>query len=389
VLREDTRLVGTSEPGGGAWRIAVLGPRLTVPGPIPKIMPLLIDAWGRQQREVQLVPWGRRTEGEALPAKAIGRVRDVLHARSVVVRGAFPVVLINTSHDWLTLIRDVALLSTLRRRDCVLVVHIHGSNTPRLLGRGSRPFKWVTQALLRLSDAVLVLSQQEKADWTAFSPASRVFVVKNPLTEPIEPSTRARAAEEPATILTVARLIPGKGGIDLVRALPDVQRTVRCRLVLAGSGPEKERLEALAAEVDVAESVVFAGYVEGADLAALYQQADVFALPTSLTEGFPTAILEAMAAGLPIVTTPSRGPVDHLVPGQHALFVEPGDGVALADELVRVLGDDELRRSMGAANLRKIREFHPDVVAAEYLDVLDEIVATVRRERGIEGPSGG
>lgn len=361
----------------------MLAPRLTVQGPLPKITPLLADAWRRRGREVELLPWGRRSEDERLPSKLIGRVRDVVRARRSVIRGAYPVVVVNTSHDWLTLSRDLVLLRALPRRDRVIILHIHGSETPRLLAPGSWPFKRATAALLQSADGVLVLSREEQAEWLAFSPRSRVFVVRNPLTIAVEDSPSPPGEDGLPTILCVARLIAGKGVFDLVRALPLVQRRLPCRLVLAGDGPEKEGLRQLAVDLDVAGSVELPGYVEGEELAELYRGAEVFALPTSMSEGFPTAILEAMAAGLPIVTTASRGPRDHLVEGRHALFVPPHDSEALAACLTRLLADDELRRSMGTANRRKIREFDPDIVAEEYLAVLDRIVAAVSEEKGL------
>jgi glycosyltransferase involved in cell wall biosynthesis len=97
-----------------------------------------------------------------------------------------------------------------------------------------------------------------------------------------------------------------------------------------------------------------------------------------MPEGFPTAILEAMAAGLPIVTTASRGPADHLAEGRNALFVPTHDPPALARALIRLLRDDRLRREMGDANREKVREFDPDPVASEYVAVLKRIAVAAR-----------
>ena len=133
----------------------------------------------------------------------------------------------------------------------------------------------------------------------------------------------------------------------------------------------------------VDDSVELAGYLEGEKLARLYSTADVFALPTSWYEGFPTVILEAMAAGLPIVTTRSRGPADHLIEGQHALFVPPGSPQELASALKRLLVDSELRTRMADANREKVREFDPDIVAAEYFLALKQIVAAKESDRSM------
>jgi glycosyltransferase involved in cell wall biosynthesis len=182
-------------------------------------------------------------------------------------------------------------------------------------------------------------------------------------------------------VLSVGRLIPGKGGAELVQALPRVLAEAPCRLRLVGAGPELSRLQALASELGVEDSVELPGYLEGSDLARQYRQATIFALPTSLAEGFPLSILEAMAAGLPVVTTPSRGPADHLVEGRNALLVPPGDLAALAAALIRLLRDAKLRRRMGAANRETVREFDPDNVAREYLAALEAVVAGTRTDR--------
>lgn len=362
-------------------RIALLAPRMTVHGPLPKLTPVLADALRRRGCEIEILPWGRRAEGEGIPAKLVGRPLDVMGARRAIVDGGFPVVVVHTQHNWLTLSRDLALMRAIRGTSRVVVLHLHGSQSPRLVAPGSWFFKRATTALLAATDGLLVLSREEQGEWKAFSPHSRVSVVKNPL--PSLPASdvdgRAEGDGRRPTILCVSRLLEGKGVLELVRALPLVRSQTPCRLVLAGDGPESERARALAQELRVGPFVELPGYVVGRELANLYRSADVFALPTSLSEGFPMVIMEAMAAGLPIVTTASRGPVDHLVDGQNVLFVPPRDPPALAAKLARLLTDPELRRRMGDANRQKAREFDADAVAAEYLEALEGIVAAKHR----------
>jgi len=364
-------------------RIAMLAPRASVRGPLPKLTTLLIDALRHLGCTVELLPWGRRVEGERLLAKLLGRARDVAFAVRAVVHGGFPVVVVHTAHDWLTLTRDLALLRMLPRSS-VVVLQFHGSQSPRLVAPGSRAFKGATAALLARADGILVLSHEERAEWEAFRPGVQVSVVRNPRPKvPESTVVEGRPADGQKSILCVARLIPGKGAVELVRALPLVQEMVSCRLVLAGDGPEEARLRALVADLGVSDSVQMAGHVDGAELAGLYRSADVFALPTTLPEGFPTVILEAMEAGLPIVTTRSRGPADHLVEGRHALFVPPRDPVALAASLTCLLSDRESLRLMGEANREKAREFDADPVAAEYLAAIEQIVRSAgKRDLG-------
>lgn len=360
-------------------RLAMLAPRGTVAGPLPKHTPLLVDALQRLGCEVELCPWGRRVEGEPMHAKVTGRIRDVLDTRRSIASGDLPVVVVKTAHDWKTLTRDLALLYALDRSRTV-VVQFHGSQSTRLVERGSTMFKHATKALLRRADGVFVLSREEQRQWQQFDPRMKVLVVRN-----VRPPAPAIAEHHgrpdgPPTILCVSRLMASKGVHDLVRALPVVLSRVPARLVLAGDGPETGSLRELADDLGVGDSLELPGYVSGAQLWRLYSDAAVFALPTYHDEGFPTVILEAMAAGLPIVTTSARGSADHLEEGRNALFVPAKDPVALAEALARLLADDELRRSMGEANRAKVTEFDPDPVAREYLNALERIV-TDRRGR--------
>ena len=85
-------------------------------------------------------------------------------------------------------------------------------------------------------------------------------------------------------------------------------------------------------------------------------------------------LLEAISAGLPIVTTPIRGALDHLKEGVNTLFVPPHDPSVLAQTLSKLLNDPDLRARMREANLEKVKEFAPDVVARSYYLALEQII---------------
>jgi glycosyltransferase involved in cell wall biosynthesis len=361
-------------------RLAMLAPRGTVKGPLPKHTPLLVEALEQLGCEVELLPWGRRADGEGALAKVAGRFADVRDARRSISRGDFPVVVVKTAHDWRTLSRDIVLLYGLDHRR-IVVVQFHGSQSSRLVAPGSRLFKRATRVLLRRADGVLVLSEEEQRQWQQFSPASEVLVVRNVRPPVPAAAGQSGARDGPPTILSVSRLMATKGVHDLVRALPAIRRRIPARLVLAGDGPEAGSLRALADDLGVGDSLEMTGYLSGTDLWRLYSSAAVFALPTYHDEGFPTVILEAMASGLPIVTTPARGSADHLEAGRNAIFVPAKDPEALAVALADLLEDDELRRTIGEANRIKVAEWDPEPVARDYLAALEEIVARRRTAR--------
>jgi len=141
--------------------------------------------------------------------------------------------------------------------------------------------------------------------------------------------------------------------------------------VVCGDGAQMAAAQWRAAQSAVAESIEFTGWLSPQEVSALLDDADLLVLPT-LREGFPSALLEGMAAGLPIVTTPVGGIPDHLRDGIHARFVQPRSPDALAAALVEVLEDADLRARMSQANLELVREFAPERVIPVYLRAMQQ-----------------
>lgn len=173
------------------------------------------------------------------------------------------------------------------------------------------------------------------------------------------------------TLLTVGRLVSAKGHRTLVEAFARVRRRhARARLVIAGDGPEQPALAELAARLNVADGVTFAGTVYPTH--DLLRRADVFVFP-SLAEPQGLALVEAFAAGVPAVASRTGGIAEMLEHERHGLLVEPGDAGALAAAIERLLEDDGLRAACAAHARLRARDFDVTVLAGEYLDAYREI----------------
>jgi glycosyltransferase involved in cell wall biosynthesis len=353
-------------------RIFMLVQRQGIRGPTPKQTPHLVAALRSLGCIVVTQPWGRRSDNERLVVKATQRLRDVVSIRRALQGREFDVAVIQTAHDWRTVARDIVVVVAIRRRCRPVILHLHGSRASTLMEPGHRAFKLATAVLLLLVDGVMVLSTEEQRLWQAFRRHPSVFTVKNPFVG--NAAARRHAVEAPAAeadrVLFVGRLLEAKGIFDLLEAFARVVGQARCELVVVGRGKHERRLRREISRLGLEEHVRMKGYLTGADLDREYAEATLLVLPTSWNEGFPAVLAEAMDAGLAIVTTRIRGAADHLVEGKHALFVDPRDVRAIASAILKVLHDRELRERMGSANRQRVRIFDPEVVGAEYLQVL-------------------
>jgi glycosyltransferase involved in cell wall biosynthesis len=151
-----------------------------------------------------------------------------------------------------------------------------------------------------------------------------------------------------------------KGERDLIAALrrvPDL--TSRVRLVMLGRGAET--IEPLCRESGLWPVIDHFGAVPLDERVTFFKWADLFVLPT-YAEGMPMVVLEAMAAGLPIISTPVGGIPELIENGVEGFLVEPGDVNALADRITRLVEDRTERQQMGARGQAKAREFDLSLV---------------------------
>lgn len=189
--------------------------------------------------------------------------------------------------------------------------------------------------------------------------------------------------DEPSSVITIcfaARLLKDKGVLDFVAAATTLkQRGVKARFWLAGD-PDPGNPSSLSdTEVRAIASqgiVEVLGYTH--HIPALYAQSHIVCLP-SYREGFPKSLMEAAAAGRPVVTTDVPGCRDAVIPGRTGLLVPPGNPVKLADELQKLIQNPVMRVSMGRAARRLAEsEFTISQVVEQHFEVYRQIMSQTR-----------
>lgn len=207
-------------------------------------------------------------------------------------------------------------------------------------------------------------------------PADKVVTQYNPVDfEPVDRSLagRGRQRRGQRLVATMGRLVEVKDHAMLLRAMAQVRRRVDAELVILGEGALRGRLRTLARELGIADRLRLPGF--SADPFAALSEADVFAL-SSRTEGLGRALIEAMACGLPCVSTRCPyGPGEIVQDGESGLLVDVGDADGMAAALLRVLEDPAFARRLGEAGSRRVRSmFSPGVQVAKFEQLVEELL---------------
>jgi glycosyltransferase involved in cell wall biosynthesis len=252
--------------------------------------------------------------------------------------------------------------------------------TQQLFAKISSPSQIVRQRLVAGGvDRYIAVSREMARNLraTPFFPARKIEVIHNAiLLERFEGSSDGALRETLAgrsgrpVVLTLARLDPQKGLFDLLEAAALVSEAV---FVLAGEGPERERLEGRTRALGIQDRVVFLGHCENAP--ELLASCDLFVLP-SLYEGLPVSVLEAMAAGKPVVATAIGGTDEAVVDGETGLLVPARNPTALAGAIRAVLRDSALSRRLGSAGRERARKcFSAEMMVRRVSSLYEEILS--------------
>ena len=233
---------------------------------------------------------------------------------------------------------------------------------PRVVGIGP---VWGAFRRLTYRRAAALVAQTPTAGRALGSLApGRLHVIPNPVQRPATREYDARADRDGHTILCVGRLHPQKGFDVALQALARLEGEARSwRLVILGEGAERARLAALCERLGLDGRVAMPGQVP--DPWPWLRAADIFLLP-SRSEGFPNALCEAMAAGLPVVATDClSGPADIITPEVDGLLTPPGDPDAMAAALTRLIASPDLRAALAGRAPAILDRFSlPSVLAA-------------------------
>ena len=254
------------------------------------------------------------------------------------------------------------------------LLHLHGSGYDEFFARCPPFARRLIRRFFQRAERVAVLGAHWRrfaADSLELEPA-RLLVVQNGVPEP---AIQARPCNETAHLVFAGQIGERKGADVLLKALGELDATTsNWRATLAG-GDDIAAYERQAQAAGIAGKVTFAGWLPEEEIGALLASADAFVLP-SRAENQPISILEAMARGLPVVSTRIGAIPEQVEDGVTGLLVAPGEPAALAEALARLIADPAKRQEMGAAGRAHYqRRFSIEACAGAFLETYADMLS--------------
>ena len=337
--------------------VLVLGPARTAVSGVSTHLNLLMESALADDYELVHFQVGSEGRKEGPVAKLVRLLLSPFWLAATILFRHVTLVHINSSLNPRAYWRDLAYLFVAKAMGARVLYQVHGGKLPLDFFKGRRTLTAFLRWTLSLPDAIVVLAQCELAAYREFIPGQDVLVIPNGIDcRPyLAVPTVNAPADKPLRLLFFGRLDRAKGLYEILQGLRLASELgVDARLVIAGSGPEEERLKRYAQALGVGPRAVFVGPVFGRDKVKIMAGSDVMLLP-SYSEGLPYALLEGMAAGLPVIATSVGAIPDVMTEGLHGCIVPARDGRAIAEALAVLHTDREKLSWMSRASRRRIR----------------------------------
>lgn len=249
--------------------------------------------------------------------------------------------------------------------------------------------KFFEHRLLRRSDMIIAVSEFTKKEILKNYddvPSGKIKVIHNGVDverfSPVEDKSAFKKKfgfrNEDLLILYVGRLYSRKGLPTLIEAIPKVAEKFNgVKFIISGKGlkDEENKLRRYAKKLGVEEKLIFLGYFPDEALPDLYRAADIFVFP-SIYENLPFAMLEAMASGLPVITTTVGGIPEVIQNGKNGFMIEPYNSAALAERILYLIESPKVAYEMGLSGRETVeRKFSWEGITSQVLQVYREAIA--------------
>ncbi len=310
-----------------------------------------------------------------LPILIVGQIRKF---KRFLVNEKPDVVHLNPSLGWSALIRDFTFLKLAKKNGVPALFFIHGWNEKLFSAISSNGIlKRYFHKNISYADAIVVLSKDFKYKLTKMNiPEERIFQFTTMVDTNIY-HAKERKLSKPYQVLFCARMDEKKGSFELMEAIPTILDSMEdLMFIFIGKGDVLDELKGKVTD-DFRKHVKILGFVEEKEKIKIFNRSHIFVYPSYYGEGFPTVILEAMASGMPVITTPVGGLLEAIRDGKQGRVLRsvPPNPEEIANLILELVSNPDALQKMSKNNrLETIEKYDVMIITKKICDIYKAIL---------------
>ena len=362
-------------------RVLIVSPHLHLPGGVTNFVSTLIKHLSTAIN-YEHFPIGMRFPSNWKIIKLLFPIVDNVRLVLRYYRFGFDCVHLNPSLNSKALLRDGLFILTLNMigfRKIIVFIHGWGMREERII-KNNHLLKFLFSWVFGKAAVILVLSSRFKKSLIdmSFAP-NKVRTVTTMFDGRIFKEITNDNNHEGKAILFLSRFVREKGVYELLEAFTSIaMRFPDARLILAGEGPEQDKIRSWINRHGMSDRIKLPGYLHGEAKAQVLRGANIFVFPTYHGEGCPISLLEAMAAGLPVITTPLGGIPDIFVDGENGILIDHVSPHKIATAMERLLNDENLCSKVQENNRREAWEKYEAAIVTRRMEAIYMEVASAQ-----------
>ncbi|MCK5022135.1 MAG: glycosyltransferase family 4 protein [Candidatus Pacebacteria bacterium] len=357
-------------------KILMLIPYLSLSGGVSNYIKLLIKELNSEKYQIKYLEVGKTGSPFKDYFYPLLIFTQFLKLKRILKNDKPDIVHLNPSLTYAAIFRDFIFLKTIKKEGFPVLFFIHGWQEKISKKFENRIVKYYFKKRFEIADAIVVLANQFKNKLIELGiDANKIYVsttmVKSDLYIP-----KDKIFSETCEILFCSNMKKEKGPYELLDAVPlIIKKFSDTYFNFVGDGKELEKLKRKTRKMGIEKNVSFNGYKIGNEKIKFFKKAHIFVLP-SYSEGFPTVVIEAMAAGLPLVVKSVGGLEDAIEEGKQGLIIykKPLDPKEIAEKIFHLIENPFLMQKISKNNIKEAKEkYDVKIICNKLIDIYENI----------------
>lgn len=358
-------------------RILILSPDLGLFGGVSNYIKLLKKQLEKENYQIEILYTGKEGSIYKDIFYPILILKQLFQLKNILNNFNPDVVHINPSLTTVSILRDFLFLNFVKKKHYPVLFFVHGWKMKISNKFQNNMIKKIFKKNFDLSDSIIVLANRFKNELEKLGINEEKIFVSSTMVETALYIPQTKKFERPYKILFCGNIKVEKGCFVLVESIPSILKYYPdTKFIFIGTGKELERLKIKVEKMGLKKNIDIKGYVSNEEKIRIFKKSHVFLFPTSHSEGFPCVILEAIAAGLPLVTTPNAGIIDAIDHGQQGFLLDdinpkPNE---IKDTIIKLLDHPNLMKNISINNIRLAQEnYDVKLISKNILNIYEKI----------------